>query len=208
MNRKPLTVCAIAGVCFAALALQGLAGDEAAKPAAELPKCMMMPKNPVNLAVSAKTDAGPVYFCCARCATKYQQDPTKYADQAAAQHKALEGRARVQVACPVSGHPTDLDVSYDDGGNKVNFCCNDCVASYKADAAKYRAALVNCYSYQTKCPVEGGDIDPFANVDLKSGGKLYFCCSDCAAKFKAEPDKYVANLAAQGYQVKAADLAM
>jgi YHS domain-containing protein len=47
---------------------------------------------------------------------------------------------------------------------------------------------------QTTCPVmDGNPIDKNVFTEYK-GKKVYFCCQDCAAKFKAEPEKYAANL--------------
>jgi YHS domain-containing protein len=46
-----------------------------------------------------------------------------------------------------------------------------------------------------KCPVTGAPISKDASVEYK-GGKLYFCCPDCAAKFAKNKAKYAtkANL--------------
>lgn len=47
---------------------------------------------------------------------------------------------------------------------------------------------------QTTCPVmDGNPIDKNVFTEYK-GQKVYFCCQECVAKFKAEPEKYAANL--------------
>jgi YHS domain-containing protein len=47
---------------------------------------------------------------------------------------------------------------------------------------------------QTMCPVmDGNKIDKNVFVEYK-GKKVYFCCTDCKAKFEAGPEKYIANL--------------
>ena len=43
------------------------------------------------------------------------------------------------------------------------------------------------------CPVSKEDVDPKVTVDYK-GKTVGFCCDDCIPKFKADPDKYMANL--------------
>ena len=43
-----------------------------------------------------------------------------------------------------------------------------------------------------KCPVSGQKISKDASVDYQ-GGKLYFCCDGCAAKFKENTAKYQAK---------------
>jgi YHS domain-containing protein len=46
---------------------------------------------------------------------------------------------------------------------------------------------------QTTCPVMGGAINKSVYTEYK-GKKVYFCCAGCDAKFKAEPEKYIAKL--------------
>ncbi|MEW6365691.1 MAG: YHS domain-containing protein [Acidobacteriota bacterium] len=52
---------------------------------------------------------------------------------------------------------------------------------------------------QTKCPVMGGDVDPATSIRMDyQGQRIYFCCAGCPSKFKADPEKYFAKLAAEG----------
>ncbi|MBI1853093.1 MAG: hypothetical protein HYR85_22380 [Planctomycetes bacterium] len=41
--------------------------------------------------------------------------------------------------CPVSGHPVDGKTFVTIGDKKYEFCCDDCVAGFKADPQKYLA---------------------------------------------------------------------
>ena len=52
---------------------------------------------------------------------------------------------------------------------------------------------------QTVCPVKGDNIDKAKSphVDMQ-GQRIYFCCRRCASKFKADPEKVFAKLAADG----------
>jgi YHS domain-containing protein len=52
---------------------------------------------------------------------------------------------------------------------------------------------------QTTCPVTGKPIDPKTSphVDYQ-GQRVYFCCNDCPAKFKADPDTYFAKMEKDG----------
>ncbi len=174
-------------------------GDQAGGHAdkADVPLCPVM-GDPANLAVSTPTDDGPVYFCCKDCIPKYKADPAKYADKVAAQRQALASRPKVQVTCPVSGEPVDTSVFVEKDGKKVYFCCKGCVGKYEAKPEKYAAALANSYTYQTKCPVKGGDIDPQAFTTFAGGGKVYFCRQGCEDQLLAHPDEYLPNLAGQG----------
>jgi YHS domain-containing protein len=46
---------------------------------------------------------------------------------------------------------------------------------------------------QTLCPVMGNPIQDDVFIEYK-GVKVFFCCSGCDRKFKADPEKYIANL--------------
>lgn len=46
---------------------------------------------------------------------------------------------------------------------------------------------------QKTCPVMGGKIDPTIYADHE-GRRIYFCCAACVARFKAEPEKYLAKV--------------
>ncbi len=50
---------------------------------------------------------------------------------------------------------------------------------------------------QTTCPITGKAIDKTKFADVQ-GQRVYFCCSSCPAKFKADPEKVFAKLAADG----------
>ena len=174
--------------------------DKAATSTAELPKCPVMDE-PINLAVSVATDDGPVFFCCKDCVSKFQANPAKYATNVAAQRKALADRTKIQVICPVSKEPVDLEVFVESEGQKVFFCCKGCVNKYQREPAKYASALANSFTYQTKCPVMKEDIDPKSFATAGNGTKIYFCCKGCDKKFFADPAKYAPNLAAPGFTV-------
>ena len=154
---------------------------------------------PVNFAVSTSNDDGPVFFCCKGCIPKYQAGPAKYTAKVAAQRKALTDRPKVQVTCPVTREPVDQKVFVESAGEKVFFCCKGCVKKYQADPKQYASALANGYTYQTKCPVMGEEIDPKSFVTAANGMNLYFCCKGCDKKFFDDPSKYASNLVAQGY---------
>lgn len=189
-----------------AVAQHGHEGHEKAPTAAaEVPKCPVTGE-PVNLAVSAETDDGPVFFCCKHCISKYQADPAKYRDQVAAQRKALADRPKVQVLCPVSREPVDQKVFIETGGEKVYFCCKGCIKKYQRDPAKYAAALANSYTYQTKCPVMGEDINPKAFSEAPGGNRIFYCCKGCEKKLYGNLQKYAPNLAAQGYVYDAKEM--
>ncbi len=197
--------CAFGLVVVPAFAQQGDhgMGNMAKSPAAAtLPKCPVLDK-PVNLAVSVATDDGPVFFCCKSCESKYQANPAKYAMKVAAQRKALATRPKIQVTCPVTKEPVNQNIFVEENGKKVYFCCKGCVKKYHQDPSKYAAALANSYTYQTKCPVTGEDIDPTTFTTTASGVNIYYCCKGCGKKFFNDPQKYAPALVKQGFTFNA-----
>lgn len=175
------------------------------KKAPTLPKCPVTDE-PVNLAVSTATDDGPVFFRCKDCIPKYKANVDKYSAKVAAQRKALAGRAKVQVSCPLTGNPVDRKVFVEHDGGKAYFCCAGCIGRFQHDPGKYKAALANSYTYQTKCPVMGEDINPQAFATAANGMKIYYCCKGCDKRFLADPAKYAPKLVAQGFTVSPAEL--
>jgi YHS domain-containing protein len=54
---------------------------------------------------------------------------------------------------------------------------------------------------QTKCPVSGEPIDKNVHLDYQ-GQRIYFCCDKCPPKFKADPEKYFAKIAADNVKLE------
>ncbi|MFQ5589631.1 MAG: YHS domain-containing protein [Phycisphaerae bacterium] len=179
-------------------------GEKASSPAA-LPTCPVTDE-PANLAISAATDEGPVFFCCKDCMSKYRANKAKYAGKVAEQRRVLARRPGVQVTCPVSKEPVDQEVFLERNGQKVYFCCKGCINKYQADPAKYASALANSYTHQTKCPVTGEDIDPQAFTTVASGMSIYFCCQGCEKKLFTDPQKHAPRLVAQGFTIDAKEM--
>ena len=163
-----------------------------------LPNCPVMGE-PIDFSVTTDTADGPLYFCCKMCIKKLKDDPAKYADGVAKQRKILAALPKVQVTCPVTGEPVDGKSFVEIKGKKILTCCKMCNAKLEANPDKYKSAIAASYTYQAKCPVMGGEIDPSVSTTLKSGEKVYFCCKRCIAPFNSDPAKYAPNLSAQGY---------
>ena len=167
--------------------------------AANLPKCPVTGE-PVNLFVSVATDEGPVFFCCPKCIDKYKGHEKDFAEKVTAQRDGLKKLTKVQTNCPVSGEPVSEKSFSEKGDHKVFFCCDKCKAKYEAEPAKYSAKLTSCYTYQAVCPVMGEEIDPTCFKDFGTQ-RVYFCCPMCIKKLTADPEKYAANMAKQGYKL-------
>ncbi len=161
---------------------------------------------PANLSVSVATDDGPVFFCCKGCVKKYKADTKKYAEKVTLQGKALADRPKIQVKCPVNERPVDSKLTLDHHGEKVHFCNEKCMAKFKESPDKFKASLANSYTYQTKCPVMGGTIDPKASSRLPTGETIYWCCMGCEKTLYEDPEKYAANLEKQGIMLNVDEL--
>ena len=69
-----------------------------------------------------------------------------------------------------------------------------CEESEPAEPAQTKTVAAALETVQTTCPVmKGGAIDKKIFTEYK-GKKVYFCCPECIDKFKAEPEKYIAQL--------------
>jgi YHS domain-containing protein len=57
---------------------------------------------------------------------------------------------------------------------------------------------------QTHCPVMGGEINKDIYTD-HNGMRIYFCCAGCDGEFKANPEKYLKQMHAQGVEPEMLD---
>lgn len=171
----------------------------------ELPRCPVT-NEPVNFRVNTTTDDGPVYFCCKTCAVKFEKAPEKFSEATKAQHAALEQYERIQVNCPVTGNPINKKVFTEVKDKRVYFCCKGCKIKFEGKRDKYATALKSSHTYQTRCPVMGGKINPAVFTDLPTGERIYYCCPGCDKKLFATPEKYASKLEAQGTPIDVAKL--
>lgn len=171
----------------------------------QLPRCPVMGEA-VDFSVKTMTDDGPVYFCCEMCIPKFKKDPSKYAEKLATQRAALSKLDRVQVSCPVDDKGVDGKLSAEVGGQTVAFCSKDCQAKYTEHPGAFKAKLADSYTYQTRCPISGEQIQPNAFTDLSTGQRIYFCCASCSDKLLKDPAKYAPKLEGQGIKIDAKKL--
>jgi|WetSurMetagenome_2_1015567.scaffolds.fasta_scaffold25924_4 YHS domain-containing protein len=112
---------------------------------------------------------------------------------------AIFAADKPQTACPVCGGDIDIAKSphLDWQGQRIYFCCEHCMAKFKADPeasfAKSAKEGIVFQSVQKECPLSGEDVDKKVYADYK-GRRVYFCCTKCKAKFEKDPEKYLAKL--------------
>ena len=97
--------------------------------------------------------------------------------------------------CPISGE--DIDSGQISIYTKaVGVCCKKCLAKFEKDPSAYVAKVAKIKAgktVNTKCPISGEDVDAKQTVAL-AGANVGLCCKKCAAKFKADPGKFIAKV--------------
>ncbi len=63
-----------------------------------------------------------------------------------------------------------------------------------ADPAPTTMPTTQPMIFNKVCPITGEAVDPKVPTVQYNGLTIGFCCEDCVGKFKANPDKYAANL--------------
>jgi YHS domain-containing protein len=95
--------------------------------------------------------------------------------------------------CPIMGKAVDRKWAVEHEGQKIYACCRKCWTKIKEDPAP---ALAKAYPKATvhkleKCAFTGKDIPADAPTVTWQGHTIPFCCKNCVAKFKAEPNKHL-----------------
>lgn len=112
--------------------------------------------------------------------------------------------------CPVSGmelgsmgDPAVREYEHDGAKREVRFCCPPCIDPFEKDKDKHFAAIDEKLIEQQKahypldaCIVSGRKLEESDTVfDMIHEGRLVrFCCPNCPRRFKADPDRYMAQL--------------
>lgn len=106
--------------------------------------------------------------------------------------------------CVVAGEPLgDTAVTFDHEGREMRFCCEKCLATFKAEPAKYLAAadkkiieqqkpsypLTTCFMMPEEELVESDAIDFVYNNRY-----VRVCCGGCAKKFNRRPAEWFPKL--------------
>ncbi len=136
-----------------------------------------------------------------------QDKPAKPAEPGKAEAEKKE--AAKMPTCPVMDEPVDFAVKTMTADGPVYFCCKDCIPKYEEAPQKFaqkvaaqRTACDKLPRVQVSCPLDGKPIKPDALVEA-DGQTVYFCCNDCAGKYKEGPAKHkAALLGSYTYQTK------
>lgn len=112
-------------------------------------------------------------------------------------HAPVRSQDLKGVKCIVEGDAqADANASAEYRDGKVYFCCEDCVAKFKAKMADPNSDLntkanhqlvVTGQFEQAVCPLTGKAINPEMTAEI-AGAKVSFCCSSCLSTIQSQPD--------------------
>ena len=159
-------------------------------PVVQYDKCPVMGAK-VSLDYYALHNGKVYFFCCPACIGEFKKDPAKYTVDLPPYITDLKNQT-----CPVMGNATNESITLLHDDKIIRFCCPGCPSLFKSDPEKYMGKLkavegtkIPVVQRET-CPVTGEKVskDYYAVVDGKA---YFFCCPQCPARFKADPDKYL-----------------
>lgn len=157
-----------------------------------------------------------VRLCCRGCVRAVERDAARYFSRLDALVIAAQKDAYPLTTCPVGGNALEEPVDHVHGTRLVRFCCENCVAGFERDPARYMvkidAALMEAqkasYPLDT-CVVSGEGLHEMGEpVDVLYGTRLVrFCCKMCVKEFRKEPAPFLAKVAAATAPRRAAEKA-
>lgn len=121
----------------------------------------------------------------------------------------------VNTICPLMNRPVDAAQVVTHEGQKIGFCCKNCLAKFKKEPGKYIGKVKGfkkkprpkkpkkapkkpapkkvAKAMNAKCPVTGRPVVARFNVD-HDGKTVGFCCGRCRSAFSQNPGKYADKL--------------
>jgi YHS domain-containing protein len=130
----------------------------------------------------------------------------------------------VNVKCPLTGKPVVAGHTFKYKNEEIGFCCPNCLGKFKGKPAGFIGKVVRVNkpavkakagakvkvgatatvkvgakvkvatkTFNSKCPLSGKAVNP-AHTLAHKGKTVGFCCPNCLAKFKKEPDKFFAKV--------------
>ncbi len=83
---------------------------------------------------------GKVYFCCEKCAAKFEADKDKFA--AKANQQLVATKQYEQKACPMTGGALNKDTAIKVGEAEIAFCCTKCKGAAEGKKGDEQIELV------------------------------------------------------------------
>lgn len=151
-----------------------------------------------------------VRLCCPDCKPMFEKEPAVAIEKLGLKvAKDADGKTVIDLGnanCPVMGKAAKADVTGDQWGVRMHFCCAGCDKKAKKDPAKAYEALgygfiPSVVDLRNKnCPVSGKPVgETFADSD---GIRVHLCCGDCVEGFKKDPAAMFAKLGVDPSKLK------
>lgn len=152
-----------------------------------------------------------VHFCCGDCPKDFAKDPAAALGKLGLKVvKDDAGKMVVDLGntkCPVMGKAAKPDMTADQGGVRMHFCCGNCpkkvakdpAPAYKALGYGYIPSVVDLRN--AACPTSGKATDEKVFAD-QDGIRVHFCCPDCIGAFEKDPAGTFAKLGVDPAKVK------
>jgi len=93
----------------------------------------------VDAGAAVTVNGAKILFCCEKCVAKVTAASAD--EKLSLVFGKPETGFTLQTACPVSNKPIKTDVSVENEGKKVYFCCPGCPDAFKKDPAKFADKL-------------------------------------------------------------------
>ena len=142
-----------------------------------------MTVDPQRAAGTSEYQGKTYYFCSKGCVAKFEAEPENYL-------RAKEAAKAVDPVCGMTVDPQRAAGTSEYQGKTYHFCSKGCVAKFEAEPEKYLRAKD---AAKTVDPVCGMAVDPkhAADSSVYQGTTYTFCSKGCAAKFEADPERYL-----------------
>lgn len=155
-------------------------------------KCAVMGSATNAKSMSLEYEGAKYPMCCGGCPAAFTKDPGQYIEKAAKSDTTIG----VFMFDPVSGVKLDWEkttVSTDVKGMRYGFANEGELKTFKAESDKF---IKTPKKESLTCANSGEKIDAYSAaggyMDYK-GVRYYFCCPDCLAAMKKDPEAVVAK---------------
>ncbi len=128
--------------------------------------------------------------------TAAQNDDAHAAPDVGAATAPAPASSLEQKTCPVTGKPATKEHFLDFRGLTIHFCSAACIEKFRDAPGEYLPIVyrqIHPQQVQVRCPVTGAAIDGTTHVE-HAGRRIGFCGPACAAKFQADPGRYLTRL--------------
>ena len=201
-----------------------------------------MTVDPANAAGRYDYEGKTYVFCSQGCLNTFRADPARYARMKPLAMAGKPGAGRhplpmsetspvadhtqgeIDPVCGMTVQPDSASASYEHRGKTYYFCCQGCMAKFKAAPERYLSSepsagetaaqapdlspAVPMVSHGSSHDASESEVDPVCGMTVSpnsaagsysyQGKTYYFCSTSCLTRFKADPASYLSKAAGGG----------